>query len=298
MKIYNTELPSSLENASFSLARHLMKTIALNAIAYGLLVACCMFMLEGRRVPLTPNQSVLFALFIIILVLWMMLYVSINMIRNRNRKDQSREEYYASLKIANEEFRGVKHDFYNMLQVYDGYLQMQNYDGLQRFHRSLFQATRQAGDSLSVLESFKSRMAVYGLLQAKLQKARNAGVTLYIDLVCDLSGVVLEDLDLCRVLSVALDNAIEAAEQSSKKLVNLSFQRKEEDTIMMVLSNTTREDVDTRLIFQPGFTTKSNHAGHGLKQVRRILSQYDFCSFHVTYSQNLFTLFLLLHVKA
>lgn len=207
---------------------------------------------------------------------------------------QAMGTYLSSLLHTNHEFRAIKHDFYNVLQGYGGYLEIQDYEGLSKYHQKLFATTKQAGDFLSIIEILRSRIAVYSLLEAMAEKAKKSGVMFSIHQICDVTDIVLDDLDLCRVLGIVLDNAIEESQLSKDKQVNISFERKDEDSIMLVISNTTKDDVNTEEIFKEGYTTKANHSGIGLSQVIHILNTYEHCLLRVNYYDKQFTIFLIL----
>ncbi len=208
---------------------------------------------------------------------------------------QATSTYISSLLHANQEFRGIKHDFYNVLQGYEGYLSVDDYEGLKQYHKKLFNTTKSAGDFLSVIETLKSRIAVYSLLEAKSKKAADLGVVFSINLVCDITNVVLDDVDLCRVFGIVLDNAIEAASSSDGKQVNISLEKKNDQTIVFIVSNTTASDVDVAKVFNEGFTTKEGHSGIGLTQVMHILNSYEHCGYRASYHENQFTMFLILY---
>lgn len=208
---------------------------------------------------------------------------------------QATGTYISSLLHINQEFRTIKQDFYHVLQGYGDYLSIKDYDGLEKYHQRLFNTTKQAGDFLSIIEVLRSRIAVYSLLETMSRKAKKAGVLFSINLICEVTDIILDDIDLCRVLGIVIDNAIEEAELSADKQVNLSFERKDENTIVLVISNTTKGDVDTKQIFQEGYTTKTNHTGIGLSQVMHILNTYEHCSIRVNYHDNQFTIFLILN---
>lgn len=208
---------------------------------------------------------------------------------------QATGTYISSLLHINQEFRSLKHDFNNMLQGYGGYIALKDYEGLQNYHNQLCDITEQAGDFLSIIEILRSRIAVYSLLEAKAQKAKKSEVIFSIQVVCEVTDIVINDLDLCRVLGIVIDNAIEEAENSSQKQVNLSFKRKDTNTILFVISNATNHDVDTERIFDTGYTTKRNHTGVGLPQVMHILNSYEHCSFRTHYHDKQFSMFLILH---
>jgi two-component system sensor histidine kinase AgrC len=82
-------------------------------------------------------------------------------------------------------------------------------------------------------------------------------------------------LDFCKVLGVLLDNAIESAAESRKKYIELyAHELQGEDGITIEVINSYTGDIDKNRIFEDGFTTKENHTGFGLWEVRKIVEKY------------------------
>lgn len=249
----------------------------------------------------TPTTSIsacsafIYALLIIDILLYLSYMTS--QFRNRflNWEIQATGTSVSSLLHTNQEFRAIKHDFYNVLQGYGGYLAIQDYEGLSRYHKKLFSATKEAGDSLNIIEVLRSRIAVYSLLESMAKKAKKSGVSFSIHQICEVTNIVLDDIDLCRVLGILLDNSIEEAELSKGGQVNISFEQRDKNSILIVISNTTNGEVNTKDIFKEGYTTKLNHSGIGLPQVMNILNLYEHCSLRINYHGKQFTIFLILN---
>lgn len=85
----------------------------------------------------------------------------------------------------------------------------------------------------------------------------------------------LELIEFITILSILLDNAIDAAEQCANgNIVFAYFQ--EDDRKIVVVENTTVEDkVSTNHIFEYGHSTKGDNRGIGLANVKVILHKYS-----------------------
>lgn len=245
--------------------------------------------------PLTISTGIIYFLLISGLLCYLLGSISQLQSNLLEWEMQATGTYISSLLHTNQEFRAMKHDFYNILQGCGGYLSIKDYEGLQRYYNKLFATTKQAGEFLNLIEVLRSRIAVYSLIETMSKKANKAGVTFSINLVCDVTDVVLDDIDLCRVLGIVLDNAIEGAKLSKDKQINISFERKDESTVVLVISNTTKDDVQIDVILKEGYTTKVNHSGIGLPQLLHILNTYEHCSHQVSYHDYQFTIFLILN---
>ncbi len=201
------------------------------------------------------------------------------------------ELYIKSLLRVNTEFRQVKHDFYNILQTYGGYLALPDIEGLRKYHRSVVQTTTKAGIDLDMVESLRNRMPIYTLLQIKTDMAVEYGVSIAIQRMDALAHAAMSDLDLCRILSNLLDNAVQAAAFSETKHISVICEKKD-NRIHMTLTNSTAGAVDITRIFDPGFTTKANHSGQGLCSVKSIVDAHKNCSIQATYEDGRFTVHL------
>lgn len=244
--------------------------------------------------PINFTTGLIYFLITAGIVLYLLLITSQLRGRLAEWEMQATGTYISSLLHTNQEFRAIKHDFYNVLQGYGGYLAIEDYEGLEKYHNKLFSTTKQAGDFLSVIEILRSRIAVYSLLEAMSKKAKKVNVSFSINQVCDVTDIVLDDIDLCRVLGIVIDNAIEEAQLSERRQVNISFERKDINTVVLIISNTTKGDVDLKQIFKEGFTTKEDHAGIGLAKALHLLNSYEHCSLRANYHDNQFSIFLIL----
>lgn len=244
--------------------------------------------------PITGLSTFLYLNLIICIFLY--LYSTILRIRTRvlEWEMQATDTYLSSLLSINQEFRGVKHDFNNILQGYGGFLEIGDYSGLEHYHEQVVQTVKHTGDFLSILDVLRPRIAIYSLLAGACERAQQARINFSVNLICDVSQVVLSDVDFCRILGITLDNAIEAAHGSNERQVTISFEQKNSRTIVIAISNTTRDDVDVARVLEEGYTTKPAHAGIGLSQVQHILNRYELCFLRVCYHENQFTVFLIL----
>ena len=97
--------------------------------------------------------------------------------------------------------------------------------------------------------------------------------------------------DFTRILGILLDNAIDAAKECDKKLINVTF-RKEvgNNMIVLIIQNTyTNKDVDTEAIYQKGVSSKENHTGLGLWKIRQILMHNNNLNLYTTKDEQFFT---------
>ncbi|HEL1700798.1 TPA: GHKL domain-containing protein [Streptococcus suis] len=116
--------------------------------------------------------------------------------------------------------------------------------------------------------------AVKSLLSSKMLEAQKKGIAISVEVDAEIEPPALELIEFITILSILLDNAIDAAEQCTNgNIVFAYFQ--EDDRKIVVVENTTVEDkVSTSHIFEYGHSTKGDNRGIGLANVKAILDSY------------------------
>lgn len=116
--------------------------------------------------------------------------------------------------------------------------------------------------------------AVKSLLSSKMLEAQKKGIAISVEVDAEIEPPDLELIEFITILSILLDNAIDAAEQCiNGNIVFAYFQ--EDDRKIIVVENTTVEDkVSTSHIFEYGHSTKGDNRGIGLANVKAILDNY------------------------
>lgn len=198
----------------------------------------------------------------------------------------NKELHINSLIKASDEFRAVKHDFYNILQTYSGYFELGNYAGCKKYHDSLVKLTLQAGQSLELNYRLQENPSLVSLLLNKREKASQLNMQLEVSLNCPLANLPIAEVDICRVLACLLDNAIEAANESEQRRVSFIMEPKTIKTRLIIITNSTKPPLEKAAMFTPGTSSKQGHQGIGLNTVQKIINNYGNCSFQMHYLNN------------
>ncbi len=234
--------------------------------------------------PMVMEEKSL-AYLLISLIIFLILAICI-LIDYRKALDIELENVTAHINVYKEgveSFHGIKHDFYNILQTYGGYLDIGDLEGLRRYHSTLKQITIAAGDVLDLSNQMEKNPALISLVYNKLMMAKEFGVHIDVSIQNDLSNLPIDPMDLCRALGCLFDNAIEAASESEQKHMQFTIKKKFPSSMLIILSNSTKDPVDTTEIMKNGFSSKEGHSGIGLTTVRKTLGKYGNCSFHMNY---------------
>lgn len=205
---------------------------------------------------------------------------------------QNKSAHINLLSSSIDQFRGIKHDFYNVLHTYSGFITIGSMEELQAYHEKVLDTVVSVGAQMDLNRKLEQNPALIALIAQKIKRANECDVHLRVTILCNISRLYLEDMSICRVLGNLLDNAIEAAMESDARQAELLMEPKPGGRVLIVVSNSTQSEADVDAITVPGMTTKKGHEGLGLIQVRAILSKYPNCSLRVEYYENQFRTYI------
>lgn len=116
-----------------------------------------------------------------------------------------------------------------------------------------------------------------GLIYSKLIVMKNNNVNYYLNIDKKFNSKDMKNistktmLNVCQIIGVYLDNAIDAVEKLDKKEIMINIY-KENDIIIEIINNINRA-FDINKIDKIGYTTKSGNHGYGLALVQNILKE-------------------------
>ena len=245
-----------------------------------------------------PNAIAANVILNLIVILFLLLNVWIDLHGYYRHLAGNQIIHISALFKGMEEFRGIKHDFYNILHTYSGYLELEEYDKLRAYHASLVKATTSAGVSMDLAGRMGENPALVSLLMDKMETADRQQVKLMIALECDISDFYIHPLDLMRILSCLLDNAIEAAGEARDRRVHVTCEEKDACSKLIIITNTTVGPVAVDDIHNNGVTTKPGHSGIGLYTVRSTLEKYGNCTYQLKYFNHEFSAYIAVRQRA
>jgi len=220
------------------------------------------------------EQVTAYILSLVILLLFIDVNVGWDVIVKDKQTIDNHELHISALFKGLEKFRGIKHDINNILHTYSGYLELKEYEHLERYHASLVSATSHAENAMELAQKMRENPAIIALLINKLEYAEKMNVKLIFSLNCAMDDFYIDDLDLSRILSCLLDNAIEAASDTKQRKVYITVEAKAGDSKLIIITNSTAAMIDPNTIKNAGMTTKYGHDGIGLSVVHRTVGKY------------------------
>lgn len=220
-----------------------------------------------------------FVLLIILLI--MIYYFSKNytaLIKTQEEKKYSQamlhqqELYVKDLEDIHQNMRSFKHDFKNMMASL--YLKSTQGD-VKAVEQDLHQLISEFDENIDKKMNLTNQIAnihcteLKSLLFQKMTEIEKYKISFDLEVMYPIEKVSIKSLDLCRILGILLDNAIEEVKDHKGKITLILSNQK--DGLHMIVENTIHSDIDMMKIYQKGYSTKENHSGLGLSSLKSII---------------------------
>ncbi|MCY6355311.1 sensor histidine kinase [Clostridium sp. ZS2-4] len=201
-----------------------------------------------------------------------------NYISNKNiEKLKIKEKEYDRLKLYSDiteslvdDISKFKHDYNSVIFMMNGYLQNNDYDRLKKYFSKEILKENKYYDILKLKKVKASGLK--GLLAAKIEHMIRDNVDVSIEILNDIVLYHIDELDLCRIIGILLDNAYDAAKNSSEKSVCISFVINEALNIT-ILNSYSAKSININDIYKKGYSSKGDNRGIGLYNVKEILNE-------------------------
>lgn len=176
-----------------------------------------------------------------------------------------------ALELKNNELRKIKHDYGAQISYLYGLCLMERFNDLKQSLKDIINTNDSIPSAVEINESNNS------IISLALKPALDKGIHVIVDANCDIGLCIIPEIELYRVLSNIVNNAISAMNYEGIIIVKAYEQI---DHVVIKIANNgpkiNEEFIDK--IFQSGFTTKENddkNHGFGLSIVKELIEKYS-----------------------
>ncbi|MCM3630140.1 GHKL domain-containing protein [Paenibacillus glycanilyticus] len=234
--------------------------------------------LESIGQEVIDSNKVIFTIDILFAVILLLaFFVLRKWHKTRLKQDlyESEQIYISEMGKVINSIKSSRHDRMNHLQVLHGLLTLKKYDRATDYLKQL------AADSRALDLSMKiNNPVILILFQSKWELAQSKGIEMQFETDTDEFSKI-ESMDLVKIFSNLLDNAIEATEVYEGKLARqilVTSRSKGSKTIYTVENPAILNPKDQKQLFQTdGYTTKANPnklRGNGLSIIAKTVQKY------------------------
>ena len=150
---------------------------------------------------------------------------------------QRLQEYTGQVEAMYSSLRAFKHDYNNIMLTLSGYMESGDMEGLKAYfnreiapmNQKLFTATSRLNQLIHIkITELKS------IVSAKLLYAAELNINVTVEIEKEISSVPMWTVDLCRVVGIFLDNAIEGALETEKPEIRMAVLDEAEEVVFII----------------------------------------------------------------
>ena len=200
------------------------------------------------------------------------------------------KEYNKTLQIMHESIKEFRHDYNNKITTLGGFIKTNDIDGLKTYYAELEKECVKANQLHMLNPNIINNPGIYSLLTNKYSLADDYNIDFNINVLLDLNSINMKMFDFTKVLGILLDNAIDAAKECDKKVINLTFRNDDKNNRQLLIIENTYKDknIDINKIFEKGVTSKKEHTGLGLWEIHKLLKRNNNLNLHTTKNNDYF----------
>ena len=150
-------------------------------------------------------------------------------------------------------------------------------------------------ETLMLQTSTITNSMISSIVYSKMLTMKENDVDAALIISRDIKDLYLSDIpdelavEVCKIIGVYLDNALEEVSKYEEKIINIEFYA-EKKTLCIAISNNFEGEIDFEKMDNPGYTTKENGHGYGLSLAHEIIESNDRLSSEREIKDNIFNL--------
>jgi two-component system sensor histidine kinase AgrC len=248
-----------------------IKNLNLISLLFGL--ALIVMIISNQSFGVSFNTKTFLIEFIALFVFYIIILIFINKRQKQEEQEEERKQqefYNKSLKETLQQLRHFKHDYSNHFSVLDFMIKSGKSEEAHNYISELCSDISNVNTAVYNIEN----VALFAIITNKIDKAEKSGIKLNLQVVGVVDSIPeIKVSELCSIVGIFLDNAIEAAESSTEKVIDMSIVNYV-DSIDITISNSCTEKPVMGKLKNDGYSTKGFDRGHGLAIVEKILNRY------------------------
>lgn len=268
------------------------KTIIITNFIFAIFAIAVQFLITGFYLNRLPIYIVIFSNFSLIAYFLLSLYslTKTMQLEVTELNLEQEKEHNRLLKLAQDDIRGFRHDFANIICTIGGYVHSKDMVGLTNYYNQIQKDVVKINNLTALNPDIINNPAIYALITSKYDKASKLGISVSVEVFLDLNTINMKIYELTRILGILLDNAIEAAQECDEKNIYVHIRKDTRfNRQLLIVENTyNNKDVNTDKIFEKNYSSKPHNSGLGLWEVRQILSRNTNLNLYTTKTDRLF----------
>ena len=198
---------------------------------------------------------------------------------NQKKFEQEHLQTYTDEIVAlYNEIRGFRHDYAGMLVSMQIAIDSKDLQEIDRIYKEVLVKANQKlrSDKYTYFDLNNIEdSALRSLIAQSIVYARNKDVEFILEVKDIITRLSIDLLDLVRIMSVLLNNAVEGAAESYSKQMEVAVIKMDLETVIVIQNSCKYTMTPSEDLFELGFSTKGRNRGIGLNNVKEILDKYE-----------------------
>ena len=266
------------------LSKQLLLLIATN-------LATCLFIflfniVIGEYVGYSRNiitfNCILFACYFIISTVLIVNIIKAHMekvdIEMRQDSYNRLQEYTNQIENMYSSLRSFKHDYSNIMLSMSGYIEANDMEGLRDyFDKEILPLSKNITKNtahINQLINIKTT-ELKSIISSKLLYAIELNINVGIEVTDEVTSIPMDTLDLCRVIGIFLDNAIEATLETDQPTIRFALINLDTEYIFIISNTFLEKGIPYATLSKPNVSTKGVNRGIGLYNAHEIIAKYN-----------------------
>ena len=268
-----------------------LKNIVIANLIFGLLAIFVQSSLVSKYKNSVPSNLIIINISSLVIYFSVSIYglIRTSLLEQTKSELETEKIYNKTLSLLHDNIRCFKHDFNNIVQSIGGYVALNDMDGLRKYYSNLLEDCKETNNLNLLNPETINNPSIYSLLTNKYFLASEKGIKMTFNVFTDLSNINFNIYELTRILGILLDNAIEAAQITEEKLIEIELKSTEKKQLFIITNSCVDDKISTTKIFEKGYSTKEHNSGIGLWKVHKILSKNEHVDLFTTVNNHKFT---------
>lgn len=282
-------LRTAYKNSKFFTEISVLPKNILLLITFNLLICVIIFIFNivmGEQIGYTPQtigyNCILFGVYFLVsstlIVKIVKNYFTETSLKHKQESYEQLLEYTRQIEGMYSSIRSFKHDCANIMVSLSGYIDNKDMDGLADYYYNrihpLSSPILNSNYKLNLLSNIEI-IELKSLISSKIMYAHEMGITVNIEIMKPIKNISIDTLDLARILGIFLDNAIEAALETSKPEISFVMFQDESITTIIISNNFIEHQIPISKLKEKGVSSKGHNRGIGLNNATSIISKYS-----------------------
>lgn len=199
-------------------------------------------------------------------------------LKQKKFKQKHLQTYTDEIVELYNEIRGFRHDYAGMLVSMQMAIDSGDLQEINRVYNEVLvkanQKLRSEKYTYFDLNNIEDS-ALRSLIAQSIVYARKNDVEFTLEVKDIITRLSIDLLDLVRIMSILLNNAVEGAADSYLKQMEVAVIKMDFETVIVIQNSCKITMTPSEDLFALGFSTKGRNRGLGLNNVKEILDKYD-----------------------